>query len=963
MPHRIGDILLVATQYDSFILEEDGTFSDRIYREYMELQLTSPPRLTRASCGEEALERLTERHFDLVITMARVADMTPEQLASQIKKLRPDLPVVLLTYGVLPTRREVDADSPIDHVFVWKGDSSLLLAMVKTIEDQENVQFDTQHGRVRVIIVVEDSPSDYSSYLTQLYTVIMKQTQALVADSLNYVDRLQRIRARPKILLARSFEEAQQLYQQYGEYLLGVVSDIRYPKDGLSNPTAGLLLLSKIQEERPELPMLLQSADTDMCEQAQELGIAFVDKNSPSQLRELRDFISLNFGFGDFVFLSRNGEEVDRARNLLEMIQAVQRAPGFSLGYHADRNHFSNWLMARGEFGLAFEFQERSAGEFDDIEQFRTYLVEAFQGFIEAKQRGRITEFSRSADHLGRDFVKLGGGSLGGKGRGVAFMYTLLARSQLHHQFPEVKVLVPRTTVICTDEFDRFLDENDIRRKLSSDSTDAEVSQIFLKGNLSKEIRKDLEAMLEGVRYPLAVRSSSLLEDSQFQPFAGLYATYMLPNNDESIRVRLRQLCQAIKLVYASTYLAGPRAYMNAIGRRVEEEKMGVLIQRLIGTESSGRFYPSFAGTAQSYNYYPLRYMEPDDGIAVVALGLGRTVAEGGRSLRFSPKHPHILPQMGTPEQALRNSQRQFFALDLTRPRVKLVPDEEGTLVLPDLSAAEEDGRLGLVGATYCPQDERIYDDIHRKGVRIVNFSPILKYGQFPLSDLLSETLAIGRFGMGCAVEVEFAVNLPKKTSDDRPEFAVLQLRPLVTSEIDMQEDIKTAPLDRQVLRSERTLGNGLISGIRDIVYVPPELFDPTATVQMAAEVGAINSKLMAAVRPYVLIGPGRWGTRDRFLGIPVSWQQVSAARIIVEIGMEGFDVDPSQGTHFFHNITSLRIGYLTIDQRRDGEFVNWDWIEEQSRVTTTQYVRHVELPDSLEAILDGQTGTGVIIR
>jgi CheY-like chemotaxis protein len=962
MPHRVGDILLVATPYDSFILEEDGTFSDRIYREYMELQLTSPPRLTRASSAEEALERLQERHFDIVITMARIADMTPEGLAKAVKKVRPDLPVVMLTYGSLPKPRGLRHKSYIDYVFVWKGDSSLLLALVKTIEDKFNVEYDTSTGKVRVIVVVEDSPSDYSSYLTLLYTVVMKQTQSLVADSLNYADRLQRIRARPKILLARTYEEAESLVEKYSDYLLGVVSDMSYPRGGKSDPQAGLRLLSKLQKQRPNLPMLLQSADAEMVEQVQQQGIAFVDKNSPAQLRELSDFISLNFGFGHFVFLGRDGLEMDRARNLTEMIQAIQRVPGYSLGYHADRNHFSNWLMARGEFSLAFEFQARDATEFETIEHFRAYLRDAFETFVDEKQRGRITEFSRTADHLGRDFVRLGGGSLGGKGRGIAFMYRLLAHSSLSEQFPDLKVLVPRTTVICTDEFDRFLDENDIRKNLSMDSTDDEVTKVFLKGKLSKDIRKDLEALLEEVRYPLAVRSSSLLEDSQFQPFAGLYATYMLPNNDDSIRVRARQLRQAIKLVYASTYLSGPRAYMHAIGRRVEEEKMGVLIQRLIGREIAGRFYPSFAGTAQSYNYYPLRYMKPDDGIAVVALGLGRTVAEGGRALRFSPKHPRVLPQMGTPDEALRNSQRQFFALDMMHPRIQLVADEEGTLVQPDLSVAEEDGNLAAVGATYCPQDERIYDDIHRKGIRIVNFSPVLKYDLFPLPQLLSETLRLGRAGMGCAVEVEFAVNIASG-AEKRSEFAVLQLRPLVTSEVDIEAEIDHVDPGRIILRSERTLGNGLFAGIRDIVYVPPELFDPTDTVKMAEEVALINATLVASARPYVLIGPGRWGTRDRFLGIPVSWMQVSAARIIVELGVEGFDVDPSQGTHFFHNITSLRTGYVTVDGRRAGEAVDWEWIGAQSLVSSMQYVRHVSLAAPIEARLDGRTGAGVIIR
>ncbi|HIA02661.1 MAG TPA: hypothetical protein EYN06_02545 [Myxococcales bacterium] len=965
MPFMVREILLVSTLYDSFILEEDGRFSDKLFSQYMELNLSSPPRMTRASTGDECLKKLKERPYDLVILMSRIADRTPQGLAKEIKAEQPGLPVVMLSYDNAAGAAIQEADSDwkyIDRSYVWTGDNRLLLVLVKSIEDMMNADHDTRVGMVRVIILVEDSQLYYSSFLSLAYTEIMEQTRFLIEDSLNHLDRIRRMRARPKILLATNFEEAKQLYDRYRNNVLGIISDVRIPRNNQPDPHAGIDLLKLIIKESPDIPVLLGSAESKNRQHADDMNIAFVDKNSPELFQEIREFMRGNFGFGDFVFRNDAGEEIARAGGVDQLRLALAQVASSSLQYHAERNHFSNWLMARGEFPLALELGKHRATDFDSAELLRSYLVSAVESFLEYQQRGRIIEFSRGAYHLGRDLVRLGGGSLGGKGRGVAFIYTLLAHSDIHQRYPGIKILVPRTTVVCTHEFDRFTHQHKLRDRVLECKNDQEIANLFLKSRISNDVHKDLQALLEEVRYPLAVRSSSLLEDSQFQPFAGVYNTYMLPNNDPSMRVRLRQLRRAIKLVYASTFFAAARAYMHAINRRVEEESMGVLIQRLVGTDFGERFYPTFSGVAQSYNFYPIRYMKPEDGIAHVALGLGRTVVEGGRALRFSPSHPHILPQMSTPDDALRNSQRQFFGLNLTNPRVKVTLHEEDTLVQPGLDIAEKDGSLIHVGATYVPGEGRIYDTIYRDGGRLVNFAPILKHDRLPLADILTDILTLGRESMGCPVEMEFAVNL-NVPEGERPEFAVVQIRPLVTSDVNLDTEFADADPKQVVLRSERALGNGLLPDIRDVVYIPRAQFDAKKTLEIAEEVGQINAHLVAEGRPYVLIGPGRWGTSDRYLGIPVTWLQVSAARIIVELAMEGFDVDPSQGTHFFHNITSLKVGYLTIDERHEKESIDWEWLGRQEVVNDLKYARHIRLDNALEARLDGRTGHGVLVH
>lgn len=964
MPHLVQEILLVSTEYDAFIIDEDGRFADRLISDFVALNLTSIPRVRLARTGREALAKLRVRDYQLVITMARLPDMSPPELGRHVKAINAGLPVVLLSYDSAAARAmERDPDwHNIDGVFIWKGDSKLLLAMIKLVEDRMNAPHDTDRNLVRVLIVVEDSPLYYSTFLGFLYTEILEQTRRLIADSVNHTDRLYRQRSRPKILLARSFEEACALYGQYKRYALGLITDLRIPCRGRLEAEGGLELIEHIRTQDPYLPILLQSSELDKQTWDSKLRVNGVSKGAPDLLQQLRVFVRHDCGFGDFVFRTPDGKPISRASNSHEMCAELETIPDASLLYHATWNHISRWLMARAEFALADEFAEKRISDFEDLGALRRYVVDSISVFHEQQQRGHILDFSRSARHLGRDFVRLGEGSLGGKGRGVAFIYKLLAKGPLHAKYPGVRLIVPRTVVLCSGWFDRFVREGELWERVGQETDDDVVAQAFLDTPLPPDLVDDLRGVLAQVTYPLAVRSSSLLEDSKFQPFAGVYSTYFVPNNHADVELRLAQLEQAIKLVYASTWSSDSRSYMSATGHSLDEESMAVLVQRVVGADFGERFYPTFSGVAQSYNYYPIRYIEPTDGIASVALGLGRTVVEGGKTLRFSPAHPQILPQLSTPQDALRNSQVNFYALALDDPEVELTRDECRTLVQVGLEVAEADGALVKVGSTYAAREDRVYDTIYRAGVRIVSFAPILKYDTFPLAPLLREILRVGEESMGCPVEIEFAVNL-NVPDGERPEFAVVQIRPLVTTGVSVKRDIERVPVKDLVLRSERAMGNGIIDSLGDVVVIRPDRYDAAKTVEIAAEIAHVNAQLLHAGRACVLLGPGRWGTRERHLGVPVTWGQVSAARVIVELAMAGYDIDPSQGTHFFHNITSLRVGYLALDERRSAEMIDWEALCPGEPTLEMKYVQHYRLPAPLRALIDGGTRLAVITR
>jgi len=960
--YRVRNVLLVASLYDAFTLEEGGRLTELLLSEYRELNLSSAPRITRATSGGEALELIRREDFDLVLTMTRIGDMSAAAFAASAKELNGLLPVMVLGYNARELESIAEAnDGSVDNVFIWTGDVSLLMAIIKHVEDTWNVEDDTLHGDVRVILLVEDSVRFYSAYLPLLYMEIMKQTHDLMADSVNLAQKLLRMRARPKILFARDFESALDLYQRFRPYLLGVISDARYLRGGVKDPEAGVELIRRLKEDDPTMPAALQSSEAGNAARADAVGAIFLHKNSPSLLKELRQFLRDHCGFGDFVFRLPDGTEAGRAHNTRALIREIARVPAESLLFHASHDHFSNWLRARTRFGLAATLKKIHVDQFVDTDDLRRFLVETLSRHRQEAQKGIVTDFSRRNFDATSGFIRIGTGSLGGKARGLAFMNHVVDRYDVRRLFPGVELLIPPTAVLATDVFDEFLDQGDLRDRAIHARSDDEVVRAFLDAKLPPSIYDDLRIFLEQVRYPLAVRSSSLLEDAQHQPFAGVYRTYMLANNHPDLSLRLDQLCDAVKLVYASTFYEGARAYLAATDNLVEEEKMGVIIQKVVGRRHEDVVYPDFAGVAHSTNHYPGARLQPEDGVAQVVLGLGRTVVDGGESLRFSPRRPESLMQFATLEETLRTSQKRFQAVSIADPARYPTPDEADSVIWLDLADAERHGTLAAVGSTYSPENDRIYDGIDRPGPRLVTFAHVLKHRVFPLAEVLDFLLDLGRRCLSSAVEMEFAVSL---NPGDRPdEFGLLQIRPLM-AELE-SPDVAPEMLRRDdvLLATEVALGNGRYDDIRDVVYVPRDRFDRGRTPEIAREVAELNRRLNQEGRPYLLLGPGRWGSSDRWLGIPVEWAWISGASVIVETDLDDFKVTPSQGSHFFQNLTSFRVGYLTVNQSSGGGVVDWDWFDGQPAVAETEFLRHVRLDAPLEVLIDGRSSRAVLLR
>jgi len=963
VPVRVQDLLLVCSLYESFILEEDGLLADLISSEFVELNLSHAPRVSRATTGREALELIAEREFDLVITMTRLGGWNVTEFAEEVKRIRSDLPIVVLAdeprelarYSGLRKNR-----GPIDQIFVWRGDAKILLAIIKYMEDRLNAEHDTRVGNVRVIILIEDSVRFYSSYLPLIYTELMKQTQMLMSEGLNRVQKLLRMRARPKILLAETFEDAWELYAKFGECLLGIISDVRFPRGGVLDAEAGLEFVRRIKDDSPHIPVLLQSSEAANQARATALGASFINKKSPTLLQDLRGYIQGNLGFGDFIFRLPDGSEVGRANDLRTLAEGVAHMSEESILFHAGSNHFSNWLMARTEFELAVKIRPRTVVEFPSVAALRSYLVNMLTEFDEHSQTGIISDFSRRKFSTATAFTRIGGGSIGGKARGLAFVSAMLKRQQVRDRFGGVRVFIPNSAVIGTDVFDAFLEQNHLHGLIADNPDDETVSEAFLKAKLPAFIHGDLAAFLSSVRYPLAVRSSSLLEDSLGQPFAGVYRTYMLSNDHYNLGNRLDQLCDAIKLVYASTFTQSARRYLEVTGHRTEEEKMGVLLQELVGSQYEDRFYPTFSGVVRSYNYYPFGKLEPADGVSCVALGLGKMVVEGGEFLMFSPAYPGIFPQCATTQDLLANSQRSFYALDMSHPERYPTLDVDANLIMHDLEVAEHDGTLAPLGSVYSTENDAVYDGINRPGPRLVTFAHVLKSDLFPLTDILKFLVNLGRKGMACPIEIEFAVDMRTNPM----EFGFLQIRPIVADEATIEsislDGIEPAEM---VCYSAQAMGNGNIHGIRDIIFVKPERFDSARTRAIAVEIGQLNEKLRKAGCPCILIGPGRWGSSDPWLGIPVVWDQICSAQVVVETSLHDFVIAPSQGTHFFQNLTSFRIGYLTVNPTAGEGHVDWDWLAGQRTVSETPHLRHIRVDEPVEVRLDGHNRRGAILK
>ncbi|NIR47416.1 histidine kinase [candidate division KSB1 bacterium] len=966
MRYRIRNILLVSSLYDLFLFEEDDRLYEMLREEYQLLNLSHAPDLSRVSSGREAIELAKNNgRFDLIITTLHIDDMQPHVFAKLVRESKLNIPIILLAYDHRELSELLLYHDPavFDEVFVWQGDFRLIIAIIKHLEDKRNVDNDTRMVGVQSIILIEDRVRYYSSFLPIIYLELFKQSQRLISEGINLSHRFLRMRARPKILLCTNYEEAWHYFSKYQDYILGVISDVDFKHQDVEDPEAGLKFARNVKRQHDDIPILLQSDYPENEEKAYHVGASFLYKKSPTLLKELREFMSDNFGFGDFIFRTQDRKEVGRAHGLKSLEKQLKVVPEESIRYHAERNHFSNWLKARTEFGLAHKLRPRKVSDFPSIQALRELLISSLREYRKLRQRGIITDFDKET-FFPLSFSRIGRGSLGGKARGLSFVNKLIYNYKVTNRFENVTIFVPPAIVLATEVFDQFLELNNLHNLALKSTEDKELTQKFLRAKkFPKETLQDLTEFLEIVDVPLAVRSSSLLEDSQYYPFAGVYRTYMLPNNHPNLRVRVQELLKAIKLVYASTFHQGAKNYFKVTSYRLEEEKMAVVIQKLVGKRHDDRFYPDFAGVAKSYNFYPVKPQKSEDGIASVALGLGKQVVDGGVSVKFCPKYPQLLPQFGSIEETLKNSQQTFYALNLDARIQEHNGTQSHLLQSHDIQQAEKDDTLKYIGSTYSHENHTIYDGISRQGHRLVTFSPILKLNLFPLPQILDLLLEIGSWAMGTSVEIEFAVNMSVRKGE-KMEFGVLQMRPLVLRhEFDVL-DVDHTPAKNLVCRSQKVLGNGVISDICDIVVVDSTKYKRLKSRDVAKEVSVFNQKLISENRPYLLFGVGRWGSLDPLLGIPVRWEQISGAKVIVEADFRDFNVTPSQGSHFFHNLTSFRVGYFTISSKpTDNSFIDWDWLLGQPPAEEMNYTRLIRLESPVTVKINGRKNKGIILK
>ncbi len=971
MANKVGDILLVSSPYDAFIMEEEGRLSTRIINEYKGLNLSKPPRLTWVSSTDEAFMRLEEKNFDLILAMPSLDGMDVYSFAAQVKEKYAELPFFMLLHNTcdIDTYVCVDNSDAIDRTYIWGGNADLLLAIIKNFEDEMNVAFDTANAGVRVIILVEDSPYHYSSFLPVLYKQIVMQTQSVIDESINEEHRLLKMRGRPKVLVAHNYEQAVELYEKYKPYVLSVFSDMRYPKGGKEDASAGYKLLTKVKKEVPDLPVLILSTEEENREKVMDIPAVFINKNATNLNDRIKHFFIKYLGFGPFVFRLPNGEEIATAGDLRAIEKLLSEIPDESIVFHAMNNDFSRWFMARSEIDFALKLKPYKISDFPDPQDLKAFLIESIHARRKGSSQGQIIDFDSTKFDSDTGFMKIGNGSLGGKARGLAFMASQTKRDpSLQRKFPDVEIHIPQTFVISTEGFKNFVEENQLSRLLQSDKEleDREVMEAFLKARFPGWLKKNLEVYLQNVRYPIAVRSSSLFEDAHYQPFAGLYNTYMLPNSHPSLEKRLDRLIMAVKMVYASTYFKAPRSYARSTMHRTEDEEMAVILQQLTGMESNNCFYPAISGVAQSYNFYPIAHLKAEEGISYIALGLGKIVMEGGQTLRFCPKYPKFLPQFSIVNDILENSQKYFYALKLDEfpddDRFTSGAAEDPTLVKLDLSDAMDHPVVRNLSSTYYVQDNRIRDSFSNKGFPVLTFANVLKYNSFPLAEILEEVTRVGSRWMGASVEVEFAVNLPADNKN-RPRFSLLQIRPMGRYKQNLGVHIGEEQIRRAFCYSSLSLGNGEYKDIHDVVFVDPDCFDPAKTVEIAGEINKINALFNETGKKYVLIGPGRWGSSDRWLGIPVVWNDISNVGVMVETTIESIKADPSQGSHFFQNITSLGISYITISQK-GRDFIDYDFFKcrSDSCQHTTSFLKHIQFDDPLKILVDGKTSQAVLM-
>ncbi len=964
MPFKVQNILLVSSLYDSFILREDGRLNELLIDESLELNLRQIPGITHVSSCAEALELArSQPQFNLIVTNLAVGDMDAAQLAREVRRAGLDVPVLVLAYDYREIKNFV-ARNPVtdlERIFLWQGNARILIAMVKYIEDKRNVQHDTRAIGVPVLLVVEDNIRYYSSFLPVIYTELIKQSKRVIQEGINVAHKLVRMQARPRILLSSNFEDAASLVEEYRDYLFGLVSDVEFPMEGKLSPEAGFELARLVKSLVPDAPVVLQTSRTEFRPRAFAEGFSFLRKRSPTLLRDLRRILTEEFGFGDFVFRLPDSTEVARAKDMNELEERLQTVPEESVVFHSQSNHFSHWLMARTEFALAAKLRPRKVSDFASPEHLRRDLIESINQYRREQSEVLIGDFRADTFKPSEsNFLRIGSGSLGGKARGLAFVRHLLRKSRLTRRFPGVRISVPPAVVLATDVFDQFLAENNLLDFALQCEDDAEIHRKFLAAPLSAALSEDLKSFLAEVNHPLAVRSSSLLEDSQYQPFTGVYETFMLGNQQADPEARLTALSEAIRRVYASMFSRHAKAYVRATPYRLEEEKMAVILQQVVGTPHGQRFYPDFSGVVRSHNSYPVSPMTFEDGIAAVALGLGRAVVDGGKCLTFCPRYPQNLVQFSSVEDILANSQSEFWALELDGSADGRPGHWHEKRF--GLDAAQNDGTLRALASTYSRDNHAIYDGTSRPGPRIVTFAPMLKHGTFPLAEILEVLVQAGEDALGNPVEIEFAVRLPQQ-AEQTAEFGFLQIRPLTLARDTEDFALDDVQPERLICQSAQVLGNGRIENLHDIIVVDSQRFERSRSQEVAEAVAHFNHRLNAENRPYLLIGVGRWGSTEPWLGIPVEWDEISGARVIVEAGFRDLRVTPSQGSHFFQNLTAFHTGYFTVNPDTGEGSVDWQWLTEQPAVEEQGCVRHLQFAEPIRVVMNSRTSQGLIFK
>jgi len=965
MNKRIYNVLLIATKYDAFMLEDDGRVDEQIFNEYTALSLRYPPRFTQVTTEEEALNELKSRNFELIICMPNMDNRDIFAAATEIKSQYPNIPIVVLTpFSKEVSKRVANEDlSAIDYVFSWLGNSELLMAIIKLIEDKMNAPDDVASVGVQIIMLVEDSIRFYSSALPHLYKFVLEQSQEFAKEALNPHQQTLRMRGRPKIKLARTYEEAVRIFEQYQNNILGIISDMSFMHTGVKDPYAGYKFGQYVRKTGKIIPFILESSESANEVYARELGASFIDKNSKSYPQDLRKNIMQRFGFGDFVILDpKTKEEIMRIKDLKDLQKKVFQIPDDSLVYHLSRNHFSRFFYSRAMFPPAEILKNVDVSDYKDMDEARKLIFDLIVQYRRMKNSGVVAIYKKERFDEYSNFARIGDGSLGGKGRGLAFIGAMIKRYPKLEQ-ENFEVNIPKTVVICTDIFDEFMETNELYPVALSDVDDDTILKYFLRASLPSRLIEDLMAFSEVVKGPIAIRSSSLLEDSHYQPFAGIYSTYMIPKHEDKYEM-LRSLSDGIKAVYASVFYRDSKAYMTATSNLIDQEKMAVVLQEVVGTQYGDHYYPTISGVARSLNFYPIGNEKAEDGIANIALGLGKYIVDGELTLRFSPRHPHNILQMSTTDFALRETQTRFYALDLNPENIanKFSVDDAFNLKKLTLKDADADGSLKFITSTYDPYDMIIRDGYYPGGRKILSFVNVLQHDVFPLASTLDQLLQIGQKEMGRPVEIEFAINMNKQ-DPRKASFFLLQIRPIVDNKEVMNEDLSVIQPEDTILSSTSVLGHGIINDVHDIIYVKTGAFNAANNQLIAYEIEKMNRQFTGTDKNYVLVGPGRWGSSDPWLGIPVKWPHISNAKVIVECGLENYRVDPSQGTHFFQNLTSFGVGYFTINPFKGEGWFDESYLNQMPAIEETEYLRHVQLESPMIIKMDGKRSLGVVMK